>query len=159
MKPIRVVAPTAPTVRDTSAASAPRIDPRELAEALGAEPASVSLKHALGPISLLAVREELVKRLQSNGGRPTLAGATHRAKVSLGDKEWVALEELAEAVSSQGFTPSAGQLASVLLAQAVRLIVPQVMELPEKIASGLVKELAVLASEQPSHSDSGVQAN
>jgi hypothetical protein len=69
----------------------------------------------LAPITLFAVREELVQRLQSSGGRPGLAGTTRRAKIPLSDEEWLRLEELAASLSSPGFAPSAGQVASVLL--------------------------------------------
>jgi hypothetical protein len=110
-KPIRHVGPTQP-----------RLDPAEVARALGAERAGVTLEGVLGPITLFAVREELFKRLESSGGRPALAGTSRRAKVPLGDAEWQQLEELAASAGSAGFAPSAGQVASVLLSAALRQV-------------------------------------
>ncbi len=120
-KRIRTTEATFPRIRDTST-PLPRIEPAQIQEALGAELAEEGLEGALAPITLFAVREELVKRLQSSGGRPALAGVTRRAKIPLSDQEWLQLEELAAAVSSPGFAPSAGQVASVLLTLALRSV-------------------------------------
>lgn len=109
-------------IQDTSA-TLPRIDADRILEALGTEIATTELKEALAPVTLFAVREELVKRLQSSGGRPALEGVTRRAKVPLSDEEWLQLEELAAAVSSPGFAPSAGQVASVLLTLSLHAVV------------------------------------
>jgi uncharacterized protein YgbK (DUF1537 family) len=54
-------------IRDTSSAL-PRVDPERVQEALGAEPATEGLSAVLAPVTLYAVREELVRRLQSTGG-------------------------------------------------------------------------------------------
>src|SRR5207249_12014422 len=84
------------------------------------------LAKALAPLTLFALPEELVSRLQSTGGRPALAGTTRRAKIPLSDDEWVKLEELAAAIASPGFAPSAGQVASVLLSFSLHSVASQV---------------------------------
>src|SRR5437763_16005655 len=104
-------------IRDTATPLA-RVDPAQVQEALGAETSADALAEALAPITLFALREELVNRLQSSGGRPALAGTTRRAKIPLGDKEWLELEELAAAVSAPGFAASAGEVAGDPLARA-----------------------------------------
>jgi hypothetical protein len=98
---------------------------------------------------LFAIREELVRRLQSSGGRPGLAGVSRRAKIPLGDREWLELEELAAAISSPGFAPSAGQVASVLLSLSVRVVASQVSRSAGQSASPLVQELAARTAAQP----------
>src|SRR5262245_599762 len=118
---IRVAASTQAPLR-VKASSQPRVEPQQVASALGAEPAAERLDEVLAPITLFALRQELVNRLQSSGGRPGLSGVTRRAKIPLGDKEWLDLEELAAAISSPGFTPSAGQVASVLLSLSVQVV-------------------------------------
>jgi hypothetical protein len=124
-KRIRPTEKTAKLLRDTGP-TLPRLDADTIAAALGAEAAVERIEEALAPVTLLAMRAELVARLQSSGGRPALSGTTRRAKIPLGDEEWQALEDLAAAISSEGFTPSAGQVASVLLTLAVRSVAAQV---------------------------------
>ena len=73
-----------------------------------------------GPLSLFQVRQELFRRLQSTGGRPSLSETSGRKKIPLNDRQWEQLEEVASEVTSRGFSPSAGQIASVLLTLALR---------------------------------------
>jgi hypothetical protein len=126
------------------ASSLPRIEASQVAAALGAEPVAERLEEALAPITLFAVREELRKRLHSSGGRPALSGVTRRAKIPLSDQEWLQLEELAAAVSSADFAPSAGQVASVLLTLSMRSVASQVSR--SSSDSPLARELAALAA-------------
>jgi hypothetical protein len=139
---------TFPVIRDTSP-TPPRIDPARIAEALGAEPSGERLQGALAPVTLFALREELINRLQSSGGRPGLAGATRRAKIPLNDQEWLKLEELAAAVSSPGFSPSAGQIASVLLTLSLHAVTAKVAS--GTAAKSLVRELADAVAAESSH--------
>jgi len=125
MKKIRTTETTFRPIRDTGA-SLPRLDPTQIQEALGAEDSTKELSAALAPIPLFALREELVSRLQSSGGRPALAGTTRRAKIPLSAHDWEKLEELAAAIASPGFAPSAGQVASVLLSFSLHTVAAQV---------------------------------
>ena len=133
-KPIRLTEKTLPVIRDTGTAL-PRIDPGQVAQALGAEEVPAALAEAMAPLTLFALREELVNRLQSSGGRPALAGTTRRAKIPLSDEEWDKLEELAAAIGAPGFAPSAGQVASVLLSLSLHSVAA-------RIASGDLSPLA-----------------
>lgn len=116
------------TLRPIRDASSPlrRIDPAQVQQALGAQEAPEGLSAALAPLTLFALREELVNRLESSGGRPALAGMTRRAKIPLSDEEWRELEELAAAIASPGFAPSAGQVASVLLSLSLHSVAQRV---------------------------------
>lgn len=116
-----------------------RIDPAQVQQALGAEEVPAALAEALAPLTLFALREELVNRLQSSGGRPALAGTTRRAKIPLSDEEWEKLEELAAAIASPGFAPSAGQVASVLLSLSLHSVASRIDSEPG--SSPLAREL------------------
>ena len=110
--PVKKIIDTSPTL--------PRLDPAEVAKALGAKPTGVKVEApTAGPITLFAVRQELFRRLQSSGGRPGLPDADKIAKVPVSEGQWKQLEELAAAISAPGFSPSAGQVANVLLAWAL----------------------------------------
>ena len=113
-KKIRMSEPTLPSVRDTST-PLPRLDAKDIQRALGGDATGQRLEELLAPITLLAVREELSRRLQSTGGRPALSGVTRRVKVPLRDEEWRRLQQIACAMSHEGRTPSAGQVASTIL--------------------------------------------
>ena len=132
-------------IRDSGAALA-RVEAARVQEALGAESSAERLAEALAPITLFVLREELIKRLQSSGGRPALAGVTRRAKVPLNDEEWLQLEELAAAVSSPGFAPSAGQVASVLLTLSIHSFASRATSEPS--SSPLLRELAERVAEE-----------
>jgi hypothetical protein len=140
-KPIRTTDTTLRRIQDTSRPLR-RIDPEQVRQALGAEETPARLTEALAPLTLFAVREELVNRLQSSGGRPGLAGTTRRAKIPLNDAEWEKLEALAAAVAAPGFAPSAGQVASVLLSLSLRAVAERVGSEPS--SSPLARELQEL---------------
>ena len=152
-KRIHNTAPVLKVIRDTSVLL-PRIEPSVIEAALGAEPSGHTLDEALAPITLFAVRSELLDRLQSSGGRPALSGTSRRAKIPLGDAEWEQLEELAAVVASPGFSPSAGQIASVLLSLSVRSVTAQVAKSPQPASSPVARELAARsATTSGTHSD------
>lgn len=121
---IRATETTLRPIRDTSS-SLPPIGAEQVRKALGAEETAEGLAKMLAPVTLFAVREELVKRLQSSGGRPALAGTTRRAKIPLSDEQWMQLEELAAVMTESGFAPSAGQVASVLLSLSLHAVLSQ----------------------------------
>ncbi len=137
-KKIRTTERTLLPIRDTGSPLR-RIDPTQVQQALGAEESPVGLAEALAPVTLFALREELVNRLQSSGGRPALAGTTRRAKIPLSDDEWKTLEALAAAIASAGFAPSAGQVASVLLSLSLHSVASRVGTDPA--SSPLAREL------------------
>ena len=135
-------------IRDTST-PLPRIPHDVVAAALGAEPAGERLEGASAPITLFALRFELLRRLQSSGGRPALTGTSRRAKIPLGDAEWRDLEELAAVVAEPGFAPTAGQVASVLLSLSVQSVKSQVARSPKPTASQLARDIAARSVPRP----------
>ncbi|MCK6449446.1 MAG: hypothetical protein L6R19_01095 [Alphaproteobacteria bacterium] len=73
------------------------------------------------PITFLAVREEMYRRLRSSGGRPSLEG-TEQRKMPIADEDWRIAERLAQEISATGFHPSAGQVMSAVLSLAMRQV-------------------------------------
>jgi len=98
---------------------------------------------------LFAVRAELMGRLQSSGVRPALKGTSHGAKIPLGDAEWAELEELAAAISVPGLTPTAGQIASVLLTLSVKSVISQIARVQNSASSSLAHDLATRSVGEP----------
>jgi hypothetical protein len=120
-KRIQPIEPTVKRIRATEP-TLKRVDAQAVAEALGAEPLPGRLVGSLGPITLYALRSELFRRRQSSGGRPAIEGADVRAKIPLAEQDWARLERIADSLSTEGFSPSAGQVASLLLSAALRSV-------------------------------------
>ena len=143
-KRIPIVEPTAPRI-PLSDPTVRRLDAQAVAEALGAEACVEGVEGQPGPITLYALRSELLRRRQSHGGRPGLEGTSFRAKIPVGDQEWQRLEALAASLSAEGFSPSPGQVASVLLSIALRSVSPDAPQEPAREsapAAALAQELA-----------------
>ncbi len=121
-KKINIVGKKAERIHNTGP-SLPRIEPAEFAAALGAEPCGQPHSKHLDPISLLALGDELLKRLRSTGGRPALEGATEQCKVPLRPEDVSALEEITKAIELEtNARPSLGQTASVILRMHLDLL-------------------------------------
>jgi len=86
-----------------------------IAKALGAGEIVSREKGHGAPISLRALRQELESRVRSTGGRPALEGATKVQKIPLKPEDWARLKELADQLSRQGVSATAGQVASVMV--------------------------------------------
>jgi hypothetical protein len=100
------------------------VRPEAIAKALGgAEVVSGGNVHGT-PFSLHALRRELAIRVRSTGGRPALEGATKIQKIPLKPEDWSRLEELANELSRQGVSATAGQVASVMVHSQLERLVP-----------------------------------
>lgn len=93
------------------------INPKAIAKALGAEETKVTIGTRRGPISLFSLRQFLIDRLRSTGGRPRLEGTRKkRNKIPLFSEDWEKLEELAKYYrETEGLSVSSGQIASALI--------------------------------------------
>jgi len=129
-------------IRDISQ-TLPQVDPGDVAAALGGESTSERLIEVLSPITLFVVRQELAKRLHSKGGSSSSSATTRQAGIPLSEHEWSQLESLAVAVAPTGITPSASQVASVLLTLSVQIVSEHLSRTP--VGSGVASELANLA--------------
>lgn len=112
---------TLPEIIDTSP-TLPKVDPEMVARALGAEPVGEVIGIPGSPIAAMALRQEIARRLVSRGGRPALEGTTRRQKIPLADSDWEALGRLAELLEADGVRPTASQVASVILRQALESV-------------------------------------
>jgi hypothetical protein len=96
-----------------------RVSAVGLGEKLGAEAIGTMPLQGGPPLTFAAIREEVFRRLRSKGGRPGLEGV-ERKKIPLAERDWKAIEQVADHISEPGFRPSAGQVASVLLSVTLR---------------------------------------
>lgn len=95
------------------------IDPAEVGAALGGERVEKVETLPQGPLMLHALRLELSERRRSSGGRPALAGTDRRVKIPLSDEDWSRLAEMAGDMAADNFAPSPGQVAGILLHNAI----------------------------------------
>jgi len=93
------------------------IDPKLVAKALGAEDAGVKIDARQGPIALFTLRQFIMDRLLSTGGRPKMKGTNEkRDKISFfrGDRE--KLKAIGEYYKeAEGIKVSLSQIASALI--------------------------------------------
>jgi hypothetical protein len=93
-----------------------RIEPSELAAALGANPAGGQTAGNLDLISLAEIGTQLLGRLRSSGGRPALTDATELCRVPLSAEDLKALEKITDQIAqASGTKPSPGQVASIIV--------------------------------------------
>lgn len=139
-KRIRVKEKTLPTVKD-AATPMRRVPPETVAEALGATLVGSGARRGASPPARWArvLRQVLLQRLVSTGGRPRLAETTRRQKIPLGDQDWKKLVGLARRIQGEGFHPTPGQLASALLHQLLETMDP---ERDSEAIQGLLEGLA-----------------
>lgn len=94
-----------------------RVNPEIISKALGAEDTGVEIDTSKGPISLLTLRQFLLGKLSSTGGRPRLHGTRRtRSKISFFDEDWEKIEMLSRYYrEEEGINVTSSQIASALL--------------------------------------------
>jgi hypothetical protein len=101
-----------------------RVNPAVLAQAVGAHETVPGPANADTPLGFVAVRQELAAALRSIGGRPGFADAERR-KIPVTEPVWRIVSQAAQSMAGPGFHPSAAQVASAILAVAVRTMAPE----------------------------------
>ncbi len=103
------------TIKDKSPAK--RRISQAIVKGLAAEDVKVAVDIKRGPISLFSLRQFLVDRLRSTGGRPKLEGTGEkRNKIPLFNEDWEKLERIAKYYrEKKGINVSSGQIASALI--------------------------------------------
>ena len=93
------------------------VNPKIVAETLGAEDTGLKIDAKEGPITLLTLHQFLSERLQSTGGRPKLAGASKvRRKVSFFEEDWDEILRIAQyCKEKKGLNVTGSQIAAVLI--------------------------------------------
>jgi hypothetical protein len=94
-----------------------RVNPKLIAKALGAEDTGVEIDTRKGPISLFTLRQFLLEKLSSTGGRPRLRGTRKiRSKISFFDEDWEKIEMLSKYYrEKEGINVTSSQIASALI--------------------------------------------
>ena len=103
-----------------------RVDPSALEKAIGAAETIPGPVQTDTPLGFVAVRQELAGTLRSTGGRPGFPDAERR-KIPVAEPVWRIVARAAETMAGPGFHPSAAQVASAILAVAVRTMAPETM--------------------------------
>lgn len=114
-----VVKQASPRIRDVSRRE-PAIPIGEVAEAFRARPMHLNMGGDTNPLSLVAVREQLIGRLRSTGGRPALADTDTKMKVPIGTDDLRVVEVIAEKIAPDRPKPSPAQVAGIILHLALR---------------------------------------
>jgi hypothetical protein len=100
------------------------VDPELVAQALGAKEVGVAIDTAQAPISLFSLRQFIVERIRSSGGRPTLVGGgKKRNKIVFLANDWEKLKKLAKYYKDkENINATPGQIASILIHMALTRI-------------------------------------
>jgi hypothetical protein len=125
-----------------------RIDPSVLEKAVGADETVPGPAEADTPLGFVAVRQELAGTLRSTGGRPGFSDAERR-KIPVTEPVWRIVAQAAEAMAGPGFHPSAAQVASAILAVAVRTMAPETI----REAEHALRASRTFAQERDAHGD------
>ena len=98
-----------------------RVMPRKVIKSLSAERIGLHSDNKRGAISLFILRQLIVNKLHSNGGRPSLIGAQkNRTKIPLIKEDWSKLKEISEYYKNkEGMHVSPAQIASILIHNAL----------------------------------------
>lgn len=93
------------------------IGAKAIAEAMGADETCVKTDIGGSPLSMFAMRQIIVEKLQSSGGRPKLQGAEKiRRKISVFENDWKEMEKLRERYKeNEGINVSPSQIAAILI--------------------------------------------
>jgi hypothetical protein len=101
-----------------------RIPVADVVTALGARPVGLRLDDDSAPIALLTIRDELMRRLRTTGGRPALAGDGTRPRVQVSAEDWRIMTEIADRMAVGRHKASPAQVAGVLIHLALQSIAP-----------------------------------
>jgi hypothetical protein len=96
--------------------------------AFGGKSAPVKAGNVKDPITLLAIREALVDRLRSTGGRPSLTGDSLRQRVQISAKDWKKITTIASHFEVGRHKPSPAQVASILIHFALEHASPSAID-------------------------------
>ena len=104
------------SINDTSKTQR-KISTEFIGKTLGAKKIEIKIDTRESPISLFALRQFLIDRLASSGGRPKLEGSSKkRNKIPLLEDDWNKLKSMAEYYKKKdGINVSPGQIASAIV--------------------------------------------
>jgi hypothetical protein len=104
--------------------------------ALRARPLGVNSGDDKAPVALLTIRDALMQRLRTTGGRPALSGGGPRQRVQVSVEDWQSIIDIASHVAVGRHKVSPAQVASALIHLAL-----------ERIPEGEIRETVEAKSE------------
>jgi hypothetical protein len=142
-QPIRVTGSTQPRIQITGSVQ-PRIEAEQVAATLGGEPLKDQIDGNSSPMMLYALRTELFRRWRSHAKMPQAEDTNPRVKIPLSAEDWTELEELAGELAAAGFSPTPGEVATVLLHAAIRSVrqLDATKQDSEKLVEAIARQLA-----------------
>ena len=75
-----------------------------------------------GPLDLLRLREEVQRRIQPTGGRPSDASWDRQRLIRFKAEVWQELKQLSEQLRDNKLTASPGQLAAIIVEEGVKTL-------------------------------------
>ena len=111
-------------IRNTTAWPKTKMTAEQVVDAFGGRPLDITLGEDQSPPTLLMIRDVLMAKLQSSGGRPTLVDTDKKPKIPMSSEDWKVLEDMASA-AMQGIakrpvmSPSPSQIGAVLMHWAI----------------------------------------
>jgi hypothetical protein len=104
--------------------------------AFGGRPLEIQPGDDEAPAALLTIRDVLMQRLRTTGGRPALSGDGTRQRVQVSAEDWRTIVDIASHVAVGRHKASPAQVASVLIHLAL-----------ERIPQGEIRRLVGVGSE------------
>jgi hypothetical protein len=114
----------------------PPIAVADVVTALGGRSLGINAGDDKAPVALLTIRDALMRRLRTTGGRPALSGDGPRQRVQVSAEDWQIITDIASRVPVGRHKASPAQVASVLIHLAL-----------ERIPQGEIRELVGAGSE------------
>jgi hypothetical protein len=114
----------------------PPILAADVMTALGGRPPGVDLGDDKAPAALLTIRDALMQRPRTTGGRPASSGDGPRQRVQVSAEDWRSIVDIASSVAVGRHKASPSRVASVLIHLAL-----------ERIPQGEISDLVVAGSE------------
>ena len=87
----------------------------EVMTAFGGHPLDAHRGDDKAPVALLTIRDALMRRLRTTGGRPALSGDGTRQRVQISAEDWQTIVNIASRVAVGRHKASPAQVASVLI--------------------------------------------
>jgi len=113
----------------------PGIPAASVIAAFRGRPLGMNVGEDIAPTALLTIRDALMQRLRTTGGRPALSGDGPRQRVQVSAEDWQTIVDIASHLDVGRHRASPAQVASVLIHLALERI-------PEGEIGALLREAA-----------------
>jgi len=100
----------------------PTLAAADVMTALGGRPLGINPGDDKAPVALLTIRDALMRRLRTTGGRPAFSEDGSRQRVQVSAEDWQSIVDIASHVAVGRHKASPAQVASVLIRLALERI-------------------------------------